>query len=51
MQSKAYLNDLFRLVNQLNTILVPLNNMTKIVGRYYSKKLKVFEELYNVLQA
>jgi hypothetical protein len=50
MEPQTYLNDFFRLVNQLNIILIALNNTTKIVGRYYSKKLKVFDELYNVLQ-
>jgi hypothetical protein len=45
-----YLGDFFRLLNQMNILLLPLNNTIKIVGRYYGKKLKVFDEFYRVLQ-
>jgi hypothetical protein len=44
------MDDFFRLVNQLNIILVPLNSSIKAIGRYYSKKLKIFDELYRVLR-
>lgn len=42
--------DLFRLVNQINLILVPLNITFNIVGRYYKDKKKSFKALYGVFK-
>ena len=40
---------MFRLINQINLLVDPLNVTFNTIGRYYKDKLKVYRPMFKVL--